>query len=459
MDQISSEILLEKKLVNALRPTSKPRGVTRRGNMKCRLIYIDLDQSVAIVRDKPVADLSLDGDADLKTRLHKFLGLLAPRRRLYNPMESHEPNNSPQKETALPSSRFFIDLDQSVAAARDKHDEDEELKVQLHKILGLRTSPKRDYNFMDNANEAEEADKVSLHTSPIEERKSKLCSDLVFQTNNGSIQEQTTTAFKEPKQWGASICQQHKKSILAFLEHDPLVYGFVESLNPKTAINMCHPRALTYRNTDFAKCRVDLVEVLYEIFNGSIFHCGLQAKIVWKSVMSTPSTSKLGFNVSGHHTAKILLCKKGIRKAGLLIKLLLHEMCHVAAFVFNGETGHGINCRKWGYQSKQLIPKLTLITNCGASYKYSCPLCSRFSFGRMEFKKDSERLRCHYCQFEVRVERWSRTDPYKLPRLNKSETAFTAFVRENYLLVDDKENTHSSKMQLLNRQFMDKRNP
>ncbi|BFG06059.1 uncharacterized protein DMAD_04653 [Drosophila madeirensis] len=486
MDRKSLGVLQENKLVNADRPTSMVRGVTRSGrivrsswdsnfvyidNRKCRpklrrrrrkdiqrLIYIDLVQSVAIVRDKPVADLSLDGDADLKTRLHKFLGLLAPRRRLYNPMESLEPNNSPQKASAHPSSRLFIDQGQSVATARDKHDEDEALKVQLHKILGLRTPHKRGFNYMDTTNEAEEADKVSLHTSPIEETESKLCSDLVFQRNNSSIQDLTTTALKEPKQRVASICRQHKESILACLEHHPLVYGFVESLNPKTAINMCHPRALTYRNTDFAKCKVDLAEVLYEIFNHSIFRCGLQTKIVWKSRMSTASTSELGFNVSGHRTARILLCKKNISQASLLIKLLLHEMCHVAAFVFNGEIGHGDSCRKWGNQSIQLIPDLALITNCEARYKYSCPLCSRFSFGRMEFKNDSERLRCHYCQFEVKVERWSRTDPYKLPGLNKSETAFIAFVRENYLLVEDKESTHSSKMQLLNRQFMDKKN-
>jgi len=32
---------------------------------------------------------------------------------------------------------------------------------------------------------------------------------------------------------------------------------------------------------------------------------------------------------------------------GMLIKPLLHEMCHAAAFVFNRETGHGDNCRRW----------------------------------------------------------------------------------------------------------------
>ncbi|XP_017155999.2 uncharacterized protein LOC108164657 isoform X1 [Drosophila miranda] len=406
-----------------------------------RLIYIDLSQSVAIVGDNPVADLSVDDDPELKTKLHKFLGLIAPRRRLYNPMDNFDddPDNSPQKET-LP------------VASKSHLTETTTLSTPKRLITPITPTSSNTWSMLNTS---------KLYIPTFQERQAKFYDDLIVQVNSTFIETQTPAFLKEPidlsglpsDKQRASICRRHNGSI-ACLEQHPLFYGFVESLNPQNLINMCHPRALPYRKGDFEKCKVALAKVLFSMFNHAIFHCGLQAKIYWKNSMSTPCSSELGFNSSGNRTARILLWKH-INQPGMLIKPLLHEMCHVAAFVFNRETGHGDNCRKWAYQAKSLIPELALNSDCDASYKYSCTLCARCSYGLVTFKNEAELLRCQYCQFEVNVERWRITDTQKIWRLNQFNTPFKTFVRENYLLVNNVD-THSAKMQILNRNFMDR---
>ncbi|XP_034671180.1 uncharacterized protein LOC117903341 isoform X2 [Drosophila subobscura] len=406
-----------------------------------RLIYIDLSQPVAIVGDAPLPELSVDDDADLKTRLHKFLGLMAPRRRLYNPMDNYEdgPNCSPPKKSQQDSERS------------PPRETITQVALATPKRLYPPTTPMRKLNISH----------VNAPNSTIEERQAKFYDDLVFQANATYIENQTPAFLKEPidlsclpsEKQRESICRRHNGSI-ACLEEHPHFYGFIESLNPQTSINLCHPRALIYRQSDFEKCKVALAKVLFSVFNHAIFHCGLQAKIVWKSNMRTPCSSELGFNTNGKRMARILLWEQ-INQTGMLIKPLLHEMCHVAAFVFNCETGHGDNCRKWAYQAKSLIPELALISDCDASHKYTCTLCARCSYGRLAFEHEVELLRCHYCQFEVHVERWKATDMHIMTRSNQLSTPFKAYVREHYLEIKQVE-AHSAKMQELNRQFMEK---
>jgi len=50
------------------------------------IVYLELGEQVAIVRDEPKANIVLEDDGELKTQVHKFLGLMASRRRLYNPV-------------------------------------------------------------------------------------------------------------------------------------------------------------------------------------------------------------------------------------------------------------------------------------------------------------------------------------------------------------------------------------
>ncbi|XP_016971916.1 uncharacterized protein LOC108039413 [Drosophila rhopaloa] len=374
-------------------------------------IYIELGNHVAIVRHEPLANLALEDDADLNTKVQKFLGLMAPRRRLYNPDKGCDP-----EPTSVQVNTFDSPPARPVTPP---------------------PTPQR-------------------HLNPITSKRQ--ANDIILQVNANCLEIDTPDFLKKPidlsnlpsKKNLAKICRMHRGSI-ACLENHPHLYTFVESLNPTTSIELCHPLALTYRQRRFNSCKVELSKRLFNIFNHAIFHCGLLAPIVWERNMRTPCKSDLAIDALGQRNARILLCRK-ISHQDTLIQSLLHEMIHAAAFVFNQEAGHGDHCRKWAYQAGNAMPELPTIYDCHATFMYTCTMCARCSYGRIDFKK--EELRCHYCQFEVNVKPFQKGNIFMGTRPDPTITPFKSFIRDNYLkLGEDDGPTHSSKMRLLNEKY------
>ncbi|XP_070074488.1 uncharacterized protein [Drosophila takahashii] len=408
------------------------------------LVYLELGGPIAVVQYEPQSNVVLEEDGELKTKVHKFLGLMAPRRKLYNPSnycDLEKEQEQEQYESTLSLSRL---LNASpVTPTKPKPSPSSKLLSQTP------STPTASWSSLNLSH---------LRPPTLEERQAKMYDDLVLQANANSFEEQTPDVLKEPidlselpsSKQVAAICRRHKRSI-ACLEQHPLFYRFVESLSPSTSINMCHPLALTYRESSFDSCKVALAKMLFNIFNHAIFHCGLVAPIVWRRGMSTPCKSELDVAANGKRTARLLLWEN-ISQPGMLIKPLLHEMCHVAAFVFNRETGHGENCSRWVYQAKSRMPELPAIESCDATFKYTCTMCARCSYGRIDFEKD--RLRCHYCQFEVGVKPFRKSDINNGTRPDPTITPFKSFVREKYLeLGEEGGDSHSSRMTLLNEEF------
>ncbi|XP_017054963.1 uncharacterized protein LOC108097276 [Drosophila ficusphila] len=409
-------------------------------------IYLQLGSQVALVKRDPLADLSLDDDEDLKTKVHKFLGLMAARRRLYNPADDSDPVPEEDEKVVSPQ------------------------HVQCRLITPTPTKK-------DTASPKPIVSRSSMdisvwwrlaiaHRDPptLEERQAKAVDDFVLQANANSAEEQTPDHLKTPIDLSelpssnhvAVICRRHKESLICLKRH-PLFYGFVESLNPKTPISMCHPMAVTYRESSFDRCKDALAKQLFNILNHAVFHCGLQAPINWKRGMAIPSLSELSVGDSGQRTARILLSER-ISQPAMLVKPLLHEMCHAAAFVFNRETGHGDNCRRWAYQAKHALPELPAIDDCEVTFKYTCSMCARCSYGRIQFR--TEQLRCHYCQFEVGVKPFHQDDVYQGTRPDTTMTPFKSFVREHYLKLGERGGgTHSSKMIQLSGEYAEMNSP
>ncbi|KAH8235856.1 hypothetical protein KR032_008976, partial [Drosophila birchii] len=356
------------------------------------IIYLDLVPQVASIMHEPFANLILDDDSDLKTKIHKFLGLIPRRRKLYNPEDHLDPEEPP----AQPA------------------------------------QPEKSHNrsMLVNANTAEiespDYIKAPIDLTELPSEKSR-----------------------------ANNCRRHKGCI-ACLELDPLLYSFVDSLDPATAIKYCHPQALSFRKSNFESCKHALAKLLFNIFNHAVFHCALQPDIVWKRGLVKPCLCEMSIDSSGQRSARLLLWE-GIKHPGMLVKPLLHEMCHAAAFVFNRETGHGEACRQWAYQANQLVTELTLIDVCHARFKYVCSMCGRGSYGLKHFAVDKEMLRCHYCQFEVVAEPWSPGNPYDCIRPDTTMTEFKNFIFDKYQQLAEQEagSTHSSKMRCLNQQYLE----
>ncbi|KAH8314312.1 hypothetical protein KR059_000905, partial [Drosophila kikkawai] len=366
----------------------KRRRSTHRssGKLITKLIYLDMEPPVATIMQEPFAELDLDDDTDLKTRIHKFLGLIPPRRKLYN-LEDQD----------------YLEPD---------------------------------------------------------ERKAKTQDDTMTLVNAFTMETDTPDYIKAPidlthlpsEKWRANNCRRHKGCI-SCLEEYPLSYSFVDSLNPATSIKLCHPQALEYRKSDFKSCKRELAKLLFNVFNHAVFHCALQPDIVWKRSLKKPCCCEMSIDSTGQRSARLLLWEN-IKHPGNLIKPLLHEMCHAAAFVFNRETGHGKACRQWAYQANQQLMELPLIEVCSTRFKYLCSMCGRRSYGLMDFAGAKEMLRCYYCQFEVVVEPWSVHDGiHKVTTLME----FKTFVLGKYQQLEKQEgsSSHSSKMLCLNQQYLE----
>ncbi|XP_026837451.1 uncharacterized protein LOC6550586 isoform X1 [Drosophila erecta] len=398
------------------------------------LVYLELGGKVVIVRDAPQPNIVLEDDEELKTKMHKFLGLIASRRKLYNPEED-------------------CNLDP------ENNNENNEKEVNLSITRMAYSSPTSEPSPLTPSPTWSKLNLSHIHTPTMEERQAKIRDDFVLNAIVHSFEEDTPNSVKEPidlsdlpnKKEIATNCRRHKSSV-ACLERHPHFYGFVQSLSPAISINMCHPLALKYRQTDFIQCKVPLAKALFNMFNHAIFHCGLQVPIVWKHSMNTRWKCELTIDASGKRTAEILLLRS-LDTAAELIQPLLHEMCHVAAFVFNRELGHGDNCRRWAYQAKMAFPEIPTIDDCIGSFKYTCTMCTRCSYGVADWK--SHKLRCYYCQFEVTVKPFCKKNMYDGVRSDTTMTPFKCFIRDKYLKLGEEGGAnHSSKMALLNAEFV-----
>ncbi|XP_062124761.1 germ cell nuclear acidic protein-like isoform X3 [Drosophila sulfurigaster albostrigata] len=401
-------------------------------NANAVLIYVDLQQPVAIVSSEPTADGSaVECDSELKMRLDKFLGLRPAQRRLFNPMANYEFEDNRMDEDSPPSSRLWA-----------VHNAPTAVKEPRARVATATSTPIV----------------KSLDAKLSNEMKMLILDDIVKRTNANYFESQTPQHIKEPidlsglpsEEVRAVNCQQHKE-ITNYLERYE-GYSFVDSLRPETPFNMCHPLAVYYRTRDFESTKAGLAKTLFNVLNHSIFHCGLRRIITWKSCMNTPSAIVHSIKADGQRTSRIVLWKQ-MKQPIMLVKVLLHEMCHAAAFVYHGETGHGDHCRKWAYRAKSVIPELPQIDDCNAKFKYTCLLCRRRSHGIIKFEDEEQQLRCHYCQFEVNVEKFNAEEVHALSFIDHLVTPYKQFVRENYLKCA--ESTHSLKMQSLNSQYKD----
>lgn len=74
------------------------------------------------------------------------------------------------------------------------------------------------------------------------------------------------------------------------------------------------------------------------------------------------------------------LSNKVLTSAERLRCTLIHELCHAAAWIFNGGTGHGASWKWWSAKANRILPELPPIKVCHQydieyKYTYKCVLC------------------------------------------------------------------------------------
>lgn len=83
----------------------------------------------------------------------------------------------------------------------------------------------------------------------------------------------------------------------------------------------------------------------------------------------------------GGRSARIELSEKVLTSADRLRCTLIHEMCHAATWIFDGEDGHGRTWKAWASKANKVFPELPKINVCHQyaieyKYTYKCTGCS-----------------------------------------------------------------------------------
>lgn len=180
------------------------------------IIYLDLRQHIAIASNEPITDTNaVENDVELKTQLHKFLGLVPARRRLYNPMANYDQEDN------------YMNTEHS-----------DEQPMQRSRLWASKA---------DNAQTKVEPTELpsSLQNSRFKTLPNEMTSDMQMLLINEKVQRvnamyyesQTPQHIKEPieltclpsEEERRRICKQHK-DIIEDLEPNEEVYSFVNSL-------------------------------------------------------------------------------------------------------------------------------------------------------------------------------------------------------------------------------------
>ncbi|XP_068147977.1 uncharacterized protein [Drosophila tropicalis] len=316
------------------------------------LVYLDLSQPIAKISKEPMVDPLMNENQHLKTKLKKLLGLLATRRQLYNPTDEDEsPLITPYPPSIISGPRDFNIPIASSETVRTWS------RLNLHNAERISPAQMK-WKCLDDYIQRINAFSVV---------KSQM-SDLSQESNDLSELPPLTQRDQE--------CRQHKRC-LPFLEQHPLFYSFIESLSTEISVNMCHPLAISYRITDFEQSKKELAKKLFNIFNHQIFQCGLRGQLSWHG--SQNSESHLIISGKELDRSYEIILSENIAEPAVLVKNLLHEMCHVASFVYNAEIGHGDNCHQWACVAKHRMPESPFVARCGGS------TCSQMSAGHTWF--------------------------------------------------------------------------
>lgn len=124
----------------------------------------------------------------------------------------------------------------------------------------------------------------------------------------------------------------------------------------------------------------ELTKKLAEIYNEAIFDSALDIPITWNKKLTNTAGRCCLTKKTGTRTARIELSDKVLTSADRLRCTLIHEMCHAATWIFDGEDGHGRTWKAWAAKANKVFPELPKINVCHQyeieyKYTYQCMVC------------------------------------------------------------------------------------
>ncbi|XP_045780117.1 acidic repeat-containing protein isoform X2 [Maniola jurtina] len=247
--------------------------------------------------------------------------------------------------------------------------------------------------------------------------------------------------------------------------------SFIGSLADNVPSWRCHPEALQYHDS-YKKLKEQLSRRLYVEFNNVVFDGGMDADmcIIWDTKLRSTAgltTNRLVKTAKGDQirTSSIKLSVKVVDAAQRLRDTLIHEMCHAATWLIDGElrAGHGPVWKKWASRALRKFPELGEISRCHDmeihyKYSYKCTKCG-YSIKRHSKSIDITKKCCGYCrgQFEIIVNRKNKDGVVvSTPARKGGPNDFALYVKENYGTLKTGR-THAQVMKMLGEQFSAKK--
>ncbi|RVE48723.1 hypothetical protein evm_006617 [Chilo suppressalis] len=247
--------------------------------------------------------------------------------------------------------------------------------------------------------------------------------------------------------------------------------SFVGSLADNVPSWRCHPEAYQYRDS-FKTLREQLTRRLYVEFNKVVFDNALEEDmpILWDAKLRSTAgttTNRLLKNSKGERrrTSTIKLSTKVLDGPQRLRDTLIHELCHSATWIIDGElkAGHGPLWKKWATHSLRKYPELGEISRCHDmqihfKYCYKCTKCG-YSIPRHSKSIDITKKCCGYCRgtFELTLNKKTKDGAVISTPARKGETnEFAMYVKENYGTLKNGRK-HAEVMKMLGEQFSAKK--
>lgn len=236
--------------------------------------------------------------------------------------------------------------------------------------------------------------------------------------------------------------------------------SFLRSLDASTNTAVCDREALYYRNNYKSK-KQELAEKLFKLYNERVFNSKLSnVPFKWNKKLLTTGGRCNNSRRGGVRQSLIELSEKVLTSADRLRCTLIHEMCHAAAWILDGENGHGKTWKKYTSRANSVFPELPKINVCHSyvieyRYTYLCISCKAKSLAHSKTKKVEE-IRCSICKGNIELfenKKNERGEIEMVPVQKKEASGFAKFVQLKFKEVKTPYKTHQEVMKQLSTQF------
>lgn len=183
--------------------------------------------------------------------------------------------------------------------------------------------------------------------------------------------------------------------------------SFLKSLDAESNRSLCDPDALFYRNNYKSK-KQELAEKLFKLYNMKVFNSLLtDVPMKWNKKLLNTAGRCNNSRRNGVRQSALELSDKVLTSADRLRCTLIHEMCHAATWIVDGQNGHGATWKRWAARANMTFPELPKISVCHDyiieyRYTYLCINCKAQSKTHSKSRKVEE-IQCSICKGTIKL--------------------------------------------------------